>query len=204
MTGTATDAREARLEDAAYRLIAEKGFHATSMLAVAKAAKASNQTLYKKYGDKIGLFKMLVARNADSVKREIKGKLSTDIPALYAIAEIAPTLLTMLLGTKAVALNQAAAGDPSGELGRALSDQGRNTIAPLFTKLIEKAMQEGGLAQADPSHVLQVYFNLLIGDLQVRRVTGAMPVPTPTLITARCQSAQDTLIQLFGPNSAAT
>ena len=57
--------RREQIEMAAYALLAEKGFQNMSMLAVSKAAKASNETLYRWYGDKTGLFKALIATNAE-------------------------------------------------------------------------------------------------------------------------------------------
>ncbi|MCP4433742.1 MAG: TetR/AcrR family transcriptional regulator, partial [Gammaproteobacteria bacterium] len=48
-------ARQYRIEEATYELLAESGYHACSMLSIAKRAKASNETLYRWYGDKVGL-----------------------------------------------------------------------------------------------------------------------------------------------------
>ncbi|MEQ8740678.1 MAG: helix-turn-helix domain-containing protein, partial [Hoeflea sp.] len=56
-------ARQAQIEQAAYEVLEEKGYAATSMLAIAKRARASNETLYNWYGDKTGLFRALVVRN---------------------------------------------------------------------------------------------------------------------------------------------
>ncbi len=50
-----------------------KGYAGASMLAIARQAKASNETLYNWYGDKNGLFRALVVRNAGEVR--IAGRL---------------------------------------------------------------------------------------------------------------------------------
>ena len=44
--------RRRQIEAAAYDLLVQYGYDGTSMLAVAKAAKASNETMYRWYGDK--------------------------------------------------------------------------------------------------------------------------------------------------------
>ena len=54
-----------RIEQAAYELIDEFGYDGISMLKIAKRAKASNETLYKWYGDKKGLFSALVETNTN-------------------------------------------------------------------------------------------------------------------------------------------
>ena len=52
--------RQAQIEEVAYRLLQIRGYAATSMLAVAREASASNETLYRWYGDKNGLFTSMV------------------------------------------------------------------------------------------------------------------------------------------------
>ena len=58
------DIRKNEIEAAAYTLLAEKGFGGMSMLTLAKTARASNETLYRWYGDKLGLVSRMIARNA--------------------------------------------------------------------------------------------------------------------------------------------
>ncbi len=54
---------------ATYRLLAEKGYKGTSMLAVAKAAGASNETMYNWYGNKQGLLAAMIEDNAVGRKK---------------------------------------------------------------------------------------------------------------------------------------
>ena len=53
-------ARHEAITKAAYAQLAKNGYDGTSMLSIAKAAKASNETLYRWYGDKQGLFAAMV------------------------------------------------------------------------------------------------------------------------------------------------
>ena len=59
--------RRRQIEAAAYDVLRQKGYRATSMLAIAKEAGASNETLYKWYGNKQNLFQALVIANAQDV-----------------------------------------------------------------------------------------------------------------------------------------
>jgi AcrR family transcriptional regulator len=70
--------RRDAIEAAAYELLATKGYLGTSMLAVARKAKASNETLYRWYGDKQGLFRSMVERNAEAVRRSLEAALAAE------------------------------------------------------------------------------------------------------------------------------
>lgn len=180
--------RQREIETAAYRLIGEKGYDGMSMLAVAKAARASNETLYNWYGDKAGLFRAMVSNNAADIQRQLSAVKPDDDP-LVELSAIAPRLLAMLTGERAIALNRAAAADPSGELGRLLAENGRSVIMPLIGNLVAAAADQGRLGSVSPGQAVEWFLSLLVGDLQVRRVTGAIGELTPEEITQRSEKA---------------
>ncbi len=187
-----TETREHRrqqIEDAAYRMLGEKGYAGTSMQAIARAAKASNETLYSWYGDKKGLMAALIARNTDLVRAALAETHGGD--PLDRLARLGPVLLGMVLGPRAVALNRAAAADPSGDLGRAIASGGKDVVAPLVEALIARSDLKG-----DPAELTAIYLSLLIGDLQIRRVIGAMDTPTPTFCADRSAAALRLLQEL--------
>ncbi len=189
MRDDAKAARQEQIEQAAYDVLEAKGFGGASMLAIARKAKASNETLYNWYGDKTGLFRALVARNAGEVKTLLEARVAEGSDAMASLATIGPVLLQMLTGQRAVALNRAAAADPSGELGRAIADEGRGTVAPLITGLLCQARDQGALAFDDAQEASELYLNLLIGDMQIRRVIGHMPQPEADALAARSERA---------------
>ncbi len=188
--------RRTQIEDAAYRMLGEKGYAGTSMQAIARAAKASNETLYNWYGDKKGLMAALVARNTEVVRATLAETAANE--PLDQLARLGPILLGMILGPRAVALNRAAAADPSGDLGRAISEGGREVVAPLVTSIMDRAVDDGALI-GKPNDLAQLYLTLLIGDLQIRRVIGAMDVPTPEANQARAEGALQALHRASNP-----
>ena len=135
--------RQEQIETAAYQMLEQKGYAGTSMQGIAKQARASNETLYSWYGDKQGLFKALVTRNAADVKAQLEKELSIERDALAILADLGPKLLMLLLGDRAIALNRAAAADPSGALGHTLSLAGRESVLPLLILVLEDARQKG-------------------------------------------------------------
>lgn len=188
--------REAEIAEATYRLLDQRGAAGVSMLAVAKAAKASNETMYRWYGDKQGLFLALVRANA----AEARAALDHDPgqgSALEALARFGPKLLELVTGPKAIALNRAAAGDVSGGLGQAIAAGGRDSIAPLVARTLERAQDEGHIRLPDLSAGVATYFNLLIGDLQIRRVIGVLDPLSATDRQARSEAALAAFVRLF-------
>lgn len=190
-------AREIQIEHAAYALLAEKGYGSTSMLSIAKRAKCSNETLYNWYGDKIGLMEALIRRNATEVREVLETALTANAPALQTLERFAPLLLSVLLGDRAVELNRAAAADISGGLGKVLANSGRGTIQPLVTGVMEQAIQQKVIANTPPEQAAETFLGLLIGDLQIRRVTGAIGPLDDNDRQARSKNAITTFLQLY-------
>lgn len=195
MTPDSRDTRRAEIEDAAFRLLAEKGYKATSMLAVARAAKASNETLYNWYGNKQALFQAMVERNAATARETLQDALGGDALLCDTLAKLGPALLRIVTSERAIALNRAAAGDvhDTATLGPTIAQGGRNAIVPLLTRLIARDHPEC----PDPADMAEAYIDLLIGDLQIRRVIGTLPPLTKDQITARATRAATLLARLL-------
>ena len=193
MKKEAQDSRRAEIERAAYAVLAEKGYAGTSMLAVAKSAKASNETLYRWYGDKTGLFAALVARNAETAKMSLQVALRDDDNPVTTLRRLAPILLGALTSERVVALNRAAAADDSGTLGQAIAAGGRDTVAPMIGAVIEQAILKGQIAAPSARIATEWYIALVIGDAQIRRVIGAVPEPSQ----AHIATLADTRVAAF-------
>lgn len=189
--------RQTQIETAAYKMLEEKGYAGTSMQGIAREARASNETLYSWYGDKLGLFKALVTRNASEVKSLLEVELSAARDGLSILELFGPKLLMLLLGDRAIALNRAAAADPSGTLGATLSEAGRDTVLPLVVQVLEVAREQGQLSFDQTTPAVGLYFDLLIGDLQIRRVIGRVPAPSSDFCVTRSERAISLLRQIL-------
>ncbi|MGJ8529466.1 TetR/AcrR family transcriptional regulator [Maritalea sp.] len=186
--------KQQAIEIAAYALIEEKGYLGTSMLAIAKRARASNETLYNWYGDKQGLFRVLIEQNAKKVSQLLDEALQKDRSPHDTLSQLGPLLLELLLGSRAIALNRAAAADQSGELGKTLSQSGKETIFPL---IVENFSKFSSLDQKQVLEAAQTYLALLVGDQQIRRAIGAVEMPTKGEITARANWALSSSLKLY-------
>ncbi|MEH7877496.1 TetR/AcrR family transcriptional regulator [Rhizobium laguerreae] len=188
--------RQAEIETAACELLKERGYRSTSMLDIAKAAKTSNETLYRWYGDKNGLFKTMVESNARATKAALNTAIADGVDPLETLGHVAPILLSMLLSDKAVSLNQAAAADESGELGATIAAAGRDSVFPLIEKLIGRGLETAALAAPSPGVAAEWFLSLLIGDLQIRRVNRTLPEPSDEDIRARAAAAMSAFTKL--------
>ena len=110
--------------------------------------------------------------------------LNGNKPPLEILQDFGPRLLTLVLGPRAIALNRAAAGDPSGILGKALAKHGREAVLPLLIKTFNAFCQEKK-SNNTPSKMAEIYIRLLVGDMQVRLVTGAVDKVTAKEINRR-------------------
>ncbi|NVO29416.1 TetR/AcrR family transcriptional regulator [Donghicola sp. C2-DW-16] len=190
------EARSQQIEDAAYEVLRDKGYGAASMLSIAKKAKCSNETMYRWYGDKVGLFRALVERNAQQAVTVLNDALDQNVEPLQTLRDLGPVLLSALLDEKAVALNRAAAADTTGELALALAQAGRGTVAPLIEDVIQRAVTTGAIS-GPADEATEVYLSLLIGDLQIRRVVARMPPLEDAAYQHRAARAVDGLKTLF-------
>ncbi|MBB4145507.1 TetR/AcrR family transcriptional regulator [Rhizobium rhizoryzae] len=194
-------ARRERIEEAAYAVLKEAGYKAASMLAIAQRASVSNETLYNWYGNKQALFRSLIEANAKEARELLECALQTGSDPLQTLAALGPILLSLVTSEKAVVLNRAAAGDISdtNTLGPAIAQFGRDTIAPLVCDLLKAAGRSGLIICDDPTSSADIYFRLLIGDLQVRRVIGALDELPPTEIEQRAREAMALFLELHAP-----
>lgn len=189
-------ARMREIEAHAYAAFSEAGFEGTSMLAVAKRAKASNETMYRWYGDKNGLFASMVEANAAQVRMQLAAAVAEGEPPLDVLAQVAPVLLRMLLSDRAILLNRAAASDPSGTLGRLLAKGGREDVLPLIAGLLDAAVKAGALQAPQGDNIAALFMRLLVGDQQVRRVIGTLDAPSDAAVEEQAQRALRQLTML--------
>ena len=167
--------RQAEIEACAYEILEKQGLEGMSMAAIAKRAKASMETLYNWYGDKNGLYSALVARNSTEVLEVLKRVEASDNAPREQLRTTAIALLQMVTGPKAIALNRAAIEDRTRRLGPRLAASGRSMVGPQLAVLIVAWRDSGAVGFADPQEATRVFVNLLIGDHQIQRVTGAVP-----------------------------
>lgn len=201
MSSNGQDERRRQIEAAAYAVLAEKGYKATSMLVIAKRAAASNETLYRWYGNKSNLFRALVEENAREVRELLERCIAGNEAPLTALRKVGPLLLSLVTSERAVALNRAAVADvvETGTLGQTIATSGKGAVGPLIATIMARARRDGVLEFDESDDPAQVYLSLLIGDLQIKRVIGVCPVLSAKAIRSRADRAYDLVLRLYDP-----
>lgn len=199
------ETREEEIAAAAYLLMEEQAFAKVGMQAIARAARASNETLYRWYGDKTGLYRALIMRNAGQVGQAMEAAQVQGLRGCALLGVVGPVLLSMVLGERSVALYRAAAADASGVLGQALGELGRDTGTPRIGQIMAEAQAAGELARArdggevTPRELTETWLALLIGDLLARRMIGVVAPLSPDEIARRSEKALDGLTRIYPP-----
>jgi len=188
--------RRNQIEAAAQSVLIDRGYAGASMLEVAKRAKASNETLYRWYGDKSGLFASIVARNAAAGIAHLEKALRQDGPLDEKLARFGEALLRGILSDSAVELNRAAAADPTGDLGKTIATHGRDTVVPMLEKLLSSQPALGVFDSAGDA--AETFIFLLVGDMQARRAIGQLPEPDDATRRTIAQKATKRFITLAG------
>ena len=195
MTPEAKSEREAQIAEAAYAVLAEKGFAGLSMLAVAKRAKASNETLYRWYGDKTGLLRALIARDAAELAEALDMLLMRGGDAAQTLDAVGACLLDKLLSARSVALIRAAAADSGDSLGIALKAAGQESLMPRLVPLFVR-LKARGRVRSPAAKAAELWIDVLLGDWVLRGVTGAMGPPDASARAARIgRAAEIVLVQ---------
>ncbi|MBB5515672.1 AcrR family transcriptional regulator [Rubricella aquisinus] len=168
---TDKEKRADEILDAAMAILVEEGWKGASMVAIARRANASKETLYAWFGNRQGLFEALIRRNAG----QVDAALSAEGPLAEVMARFGTALLDLQLGEGALALNRVAIADVGRDpsLGRLLVETGRGKSLPLLAAHLGRAVEEGTVILDDPKQAVEDFLGLLKGDQQIVHLLGA-------------------------------
>jgi AcrR family transcriptional regulator len=185
----------------ALSVLAERGYRGASMREIAERAQASKETLYAWFGNKRGLFEELVGWQAERVDAVIAPSLERDSDDPSEVLRgFALELQRLLLGERAVVINRAAiseaASDPT--FARILAARGRGSVVPKLERYLEGQQERGHLAFEEAQVAIDTLIGLAVGDQQVRRLLGALPMPETEDMETRAERATGQFLTLFG------
>lgn len=195
------DPRRAEILAAAVAILAEQGYEKTTMLSVAKRAHASKETLYAWFKNKQGLFTELIRTQAARIDRDLETAMA-DVAGTpeAALRRFGENLLGLLASETAIAINRAAIAEAprDSSFGRVLSEQGRERSGALLIRYLERERAMGRLAFDDAADAFDAFLGLLLSDVQLRMLTGALHPLGPEAISRRAERATALFMTLFG------
>lgn len=170
-TKTAAIERDQRLIEVATRLFLDRGFEATSLDAVAEAARVSKPTVYSRYGDKRGLFAAVLRREIArwlaplSAAAEMQLSSAADISVEQRLVEIGREMLTFTCGPDAVAFSrmmtsQAINFPDVAKLGK---EEGWLKAVATTARFFDHLVAQGALDVEDTTIAAEVFLDVVVG-----------------------------------------
>ena len=193
--------RREEILNVALSVLAERGYRGASMLEIARRARASKETLYAWFGDKRGLFEELVRWQAERVDAVIAPNLERDgDDPSEVLRGFALELQRLLLGERSVVINRAAISEATSDptFARILAAQGRGSVVPKLVRYLGGQRERGRLEFEEAGAAIDTLIGFAIGDQQVRRLLGVLPIPEPEQMEARAERTVRSFLRLFG------
>jgi len=179
--------RRAAVIEAAFVELLERGADGVTMLAIARRAGASKETLYSWFGNRDGLLSAMIVSNADATAERIATALGGDDVPRETLAVFGAGLLRLLTDPRSLALNRAAMTNPV--LAKELLASGRHRVGPIVESYLAAGSASGGLPVRDAKTAFETFYGLVIRDTQIRVLLGES---VPSAATIRQQAADGT------------
>ncbi len=175
------------------KVLIERGWRGTSMIAIARAASASKETLYNWFGDKAGFFGEMIRENATVLDQALPEDFAA-MPLEEGLHAFGRELLRLVTGEASVALNRAAIAEAGSDasLGRILLAEGKAKSLPKFA-----AWLSGHLVLDDPMQAAERFVVLVKGEAQLERLLGVPEPPSDLEIDMQVTRAVDEFLTLF-------
>lgn len=179
LTRSAALERDRRLLDVATELFLERGFDATSIDAVAEAARVSKPTVYGQYQDKRGLFEAVLKREigrwiaplatAAEIQTTDKGNASIE----KQLIDLGRQMIRFSAsdGARAVLRVLAAQATNFPELAENAYREGWSRAVQSVSALLDR-MADKGLARIDTTVAAEAYLNLVVGPTTRQAIHG--------------------------------
>ena len=182
-------------------LLDQHGYDQVTMQMIAQYAKMSKNTLYGLFASKEALFADLVKNNASNMHRELEALvLSPEMDIKVRLQRFGEEFLTLIAGSAAITVNRVAIASvtSNNKLAQLLDQYGRQANLPLLDNIIKQAIEAKLLLLDTPENANDIFISLLLGDVQIRRLLGAVPALSKKAIQQKTEEAVGYFIRLFG------
>jgi len=185
---------------AASVLFRSQGYEATSMDAVAKAARVSKATVYAHFGSKDELFAAIVSQIAGQLAGEIRLVMEAGLPLDQALAGIGERFLAMLVNPDRVRMFRmmAAQVERFPELGRVFYRSGPMVMHDCLAGFLARAAADGQLDMPDPGLAAWQFLSLVKGDLHLRCLFDVGSQVGPAVRRRHVASAVELFLKGYG------
>ena len=182
-----------RLLDAASQLFMEKGFEATSMVGIARLARASKETFYRYYPTKEELFRAVVIRRAQSFVAEMNGVLLSHDPPAKALTSFGELVLARILTIEAASLHRILSMERERfpELKRVFHEKGPARVHAALSRYLAEQSERGSLRKMNAPVAARQFFDLVAAEMVMKVNIAGHAKPTKSEIRQRVKEAVD-------------
>ncbi|WP_050630815.1 TetR/AcrR family transcriptional regulator [Bradyrhizobium viridifuturi] len=176
--------RDQRLIEVATRLFLERGFDATSIDAVAEAARVSKPTVYGQYGDKRGLFTAVLRREIArwlaplaAAAAEARGDGNCDGSAEERLIELGRQLLVLNCSADSIAFSRILTAQAINfpEVAKLAVDEGWSKAVSTTADFFDHLADKGVLDLEDTTIAAETFLNMVVGHTH-RMATFGIPI----------------------------
>jgi AcrR family transcriptional regulator len=193
--------RRAILQVASDAFLAQ-GFAATSMSEIAARLGGSKGTLYNYFRSKEELFAAIMIDICDGPANAVLDHMpATDGDLRTALVELGVGLLSFLLTTPALAIHRVVVAEAHRfpELGRIFYETGPRPGIAKLTEFFREVVQQGQLRPTNPEILARRFKDLVLSDIQSRRLWGVIDEQTPEQIRDHITESINVFLAAFGP-----
>jgi TetR/AcrR family transcriptional regulator, mexJK operon transcriptional repressor len=180
--------RDQRLIDAATRLFLERGFDATSIDALAEAARVSKPTVYAQYGDKRGLFAAVLRREIArwlAPLAEAATEMQLDHPSDQSVEQrlidLGRQLLLLNCSSDSIAFSRILTAQAINfpEIAKLAVDEGWSKAVSTTAEFFDHLAASGALDLEDTTIAAETFLNMVVGHTH-RMATFGIPFDAKT------------------------
>jgi AcrR family transcriptional regulator len=170
-TKTAAIERDQRLIEVATRLFLDRGYDATSLDAVAEAARVSKPTVYARYGDKRGLFAEVLRREIErwlaplARAAEVQLTRPSDVSVEQRLVEVGREMLMFTCGPDAVAFSRMMTSQAINfpDIARLGKEEGWLKAVSTTARFFDHLVAQGVMDIEDSGVAAEVFLDVVVG-----------------------------------------
>lgn len=190
----------ARILNAAFMVLQERGYAATSTREIAARAKVSKRELYAQFGSKEGILGALIASRAARMRQPLEHAEVHDRASLVAaLRAFGVAFLAQLCDPAVVSIFRLAisGAERSPEMSRVLHRTARVPVRAAVEALMARA-RSAGLVAGDPSVMTARFFALLTGEVHVALLLGLVATPETSELVRSAKGTTEAMLRLYG------
>jgi AcrR family transcriptional regulator len=187
---------------AAAMLFFEKGYEATTTRDIATLAKTSKRTVYAEFPSKEMILRALISGSTAEITEAIDLELpATREDLLATLRAFAGHFLRLVLEQRRLSMTRLAIAESlrSPEIGKEIESLGRHKVSASVERVLRHAAAQGLMHGRDIELMMNAYFYVLLGNLQIGILLGTEPPPSKATLAKRVDIAMRIVERLVAP-----